>query len=266
MTASRRLKIARRNLRRKKESKKLAKMLKQEMNKSRTLENMLDSPLLRLPGEIRNIIYEYAMMGNVIEEPETTWSYTTAPTTPETKGTVPVALNFLSVSRQVYAETRILLFKHSALKIHDLNNLRTLKRNIISAQWNAITTIILPVEAVSVRCISCHEPFCPTTHCQWSFRKDELDYLEHLPGLQRVIIDWRSRPSMEDDDYERDHIGVLIQEAVAAGDQEVKVVFEGVGQSSDCDDEMWYMADGDDTDESDNMDNGDDYDSDVVFW
>lgn len=194
-----------------------------------TLLNQQNSPLIRLPGELRNMIYAFAFSDNVIEKRDTEHPRTTAqaqPAATDTKKTVPTPLGLLNVSRQIYFECRILIFKLAALRIRDLQHIPDLYRKITDPQWNAITTVRIPMASIQLYCDHCNSPFCPgIDNYAISVRKERLEALSTALGLRRVMIEgYVGTASAISDKLEREDMVRLIQNCV--DDQEVDVVFE----------------------------------------
>jgi hypothetical protein len=134
-----------------------------------TALNQLNSPLLRLPGELRNRIYEYVLGGltirnlenvlsaaHVVHEPVGLEQYgarahgTVVPVYASSDvsdepwyryqpKTVLLHVNLLKVCRQIYSETHLLPFQLNAFEIHH-EKLGHFLGNLTVAQRDAITT------------------------------------------------------------------------------------------------------------------------------
>ncbi|KAF2795811.1 hypothetical protein K505DRAFT_193235, partial [Melanomma pulvis-pyrius CBS 109.77] len=97
--------------------------------------NRKQSPLLHLPAEIRNQIFEYALGGQ-------TWKIGVLKGVGVTNKKKH-ALNLLGVCRQIYAETAIIPFQASTFKASNPRKLCTWLLAISPARREAITTICL---------------------------------------------------------------------------------------------------------------------------
>ncbi len=137
------------------------------------MENQKNSPLLRLPGEIRNRIYEYALGGNTIMIDFETYRTTYIKDEPSKvtpvfkyhctvyneyldpfRGKQPNRVNISSgfglltgVCRQMYLETDTLPFKHNLVCFGSHNimfNMLFMEKRLSRRQLDAITEMILP--------------------------------------------------------------------------------------------------------------------------
>ena len=137
------------------------------------MENQSKSPLLRLPGEIRNLIYEYALGGNTInigfETYRTTYKSNkprevvpifkyhctvfNKPTNPFKMGypsQVKISSNFTTlhnICRQLYLETDILPYQLNIMSFSSYNvmfNLLFMEKRLSRRQLDAITQVMLP--------------------------------------------------------------------------------------------------------------------------
>ncbi|KAI8939958.1 hypothetical protein NX059_003684 [Plenodomus lindquistii] len=207
------------------------KMQDEEQVKSITLLNQETSPLLRIPGELRDLIYTYAFSGSVLEKGVPTDPAHTIvqdePLLPKLEARLPTILGVLGVCRQIYYEARFLLFRLVDLRILDLDSAEDdLYQRITATQWDLITTIRLRAAQLRMFCINCREPFCPSIEKELSLlRKNRLEILSHTPGLQRVVLeDWRRRSSVAMDTEEKDWVASVIRKSV--DDRKLEVVFE----------------------------------------
>ncbi|KAH7076568.1 hypothetical protein BKA63DRAFT_411359, partial [Paraphoma chrysanthemicola] len=112
-------------------------------NKFSTIRNDLNSPLLRLPGEIRNLIYGYVLCEGSYEIRHS-WRNLTFAFYIQRK--VHYRLSLLAVCRRTYEETALLSFslnKFSFVETYALEEY--LIRNLHVAQRNAIRSIGITV-------------------------------------------------------------------------------------------------------------------------
>ncbi|KAF2253549.1 hypothetical protein BU26DRAFT_387494, partial [Trematosphaeria pertusa] len=104
--------------------------------------NQQESPLLQLPPEIRNRIYEYVLGGRTVH-------ITKKPYRPAEGKLLSVSgnekhfLSFLAVSRRLYAETAVLPYKLNTFSAHDPGVLREWLANLLPARRDAVASIRL---------------------------------------------------------------------------------------------------------------------------
>ncbi|KAH6846211.1 hypothetical protein CC77DRAFT_166788 [Alternaria alternata] len=111
------------------------------------LRNQAESPLLRLPGEIRNRIYDYVFRAEciVVLEPGTHTKYICRLYNRGAARSYQPLCTLLQsrlVCRQYYAETRLLVFQNNRLCV-DIWNLRGLLEMIPKDVQNAISTLCI---------------------------------------------------------------------------------------------------------------------------
>ncbi|KAF2270746.1 hypothetical protein CC78DRAFT_596414 [Lojkania enalia] len=156
--------------------------------------NRNESPLLRLPGELRNQIFEYVL--DLGYELRTSNSYI------KRRGMSPIvhagkrnALSLLHVCRQLYDETTILPYTLNTFTFHDLYDVDLWIRKTLPCQLETIKSVGI--------CAS------------WAW-SDALNYydldsqlISKLPGLRKLkisinqfawILHCLSRPQLEDSD------------------------------------------------------------------
>ncbi|KAF1997456.1 hypothetical protein P154DRAFT_578877 [Amniculicola lignicola CBS 123094] len=111
-----------------------------------TKKNEQDSPLLRLPAEIRNTIYGYVLGGKTVTK-EGWEGRMTDKDTFEISGRQSLAL--LGVCRMIYAETAFLPFTLNDFHFDYEEEISMLRASMRTFQWNAITTVVL-FQSVSI--------------------------------------------------------------------------------------------------------------------
>lgn len=133
------------------------------------------SPLLRLPGEIRNRIYKYALCGKhiaflhpLLYMSDDTCSRTSPPIHVRSNS-VPKLLRLTQICRQIHAETDLLVFKANEFRIGNELSFKTFVQSLSQRQLEAITTCVWPR-----RC----ETITDAT-------------ISQLTGLKRIVV-WRS--------------------------------------------------------------------------
>ncbi|KAI8939956.1 hypothetical protein NX059_003682 [Plenodomus lindquistii] len=202
------------------------------------LLNQQASPLLRLPGEIRNSIYSLVLGGITIEvgNPctcgENCTSFDVSIWAHEAPCGSRVHLDLITdillVSRQVYSETKLLLFKLNKISIF-CEDLVSFRRHISRAQWNAIATFKIPQGDVRS---SCNCPNCVIG--DWvsiggasaEVGHPGLKCLSAAVGLELVIVeDWCPHTDEhQDGTTHKKEVTELINKS--AGNREIKVIFE----------------------------------------
>jgi len=129
------------------------------------------SPLvLRLPAELRNIVYDY-VFGNSIY-----------PLAGSHERLTKDALALLYVNRQLYTETALLPYCTGTFASEALNILREFIDRRTPAQLQAINSIQL-------RTLNCQ----PLSTIEWIFTRQAFSCLKRMPGLSRVEIVDRTR-------------------------------------------------------------------------
>ncbi|KAH7069369.1 hypothetical protein FB567DRAFT_598974 [Paraphoma chrysanthemicola] len=115
--------------------------------------NATRSPLLRLPGELRNKIYEYAIGSYYYHLDEVTHSKTEksrwvktvgrAYYSPKDKMPQPTAFHLPEVCRQIYSETATLAYNLNTFILEfDIGGNKDLIKNLLPAQKNAIRSVM----------------------------------------------------------------------------------------------------------------------------
>ncbi|KAF2847889.1 hypothetical protein T440DRAFT_509903 [Plenodomus tracheiphilus IPT5] len=164
-----------------------------------TLLNQKNSPFLRLPSEIRNLIYGFVVEGVITRSfnpkslhfTSTTCSHATPTQKFDSDDESPARfISLLSVCRQINSETYILPFKLNAFGSFRIQDLGDYLNEFAPWQRNAITT---------VRFISqnlCPKPgqlSCGCDLCVYLVHDDEaireaFATLPDLPSLKRIVV------------------------------------------------------------------------------
>jgi hypothetical protein len=100
------------------------------LTNSSAKQSQRDSPLLRLPPEIRNTIFEYALGGRTILLESTPFKY----------GDLK-AVSLLAVSRQIYAETAMILFSANTFSASNPKSMALFLREQASTSVVRVTTV-----------------------------------------------------------------------------------------------------------------------------
>ncbi|KZM18522.1 beta transducin [Ascochyta rabiei] len=93
-----------------------------------------DSKLFRLPAELRNEIYAFALGGN-------TWSINMTEGKPRANNASPHALALLQVNRQIYAEARLFPYLYSTFEGRHNGHLRIWVQSLTHVQRKSITSV-----------------------------------------------------------------------------------------------------------------------------
>lgn len=124
--------------------------------------NARHAPFLRLPGELRNKIYDYALFSERIN-----WDYSS--------GTI--ATELPQVCRQIHREVRSLVFTSCTFRM-TVWDLPDFLKSIGREQWRLIQSLVL--------CTTSNSCGDYMLKLFYGNRKDLS--LEHLPNIKRVII------------------------------------------------------------------------------
>jgi hypothetical protein len=223
-----------------------------------TALNQRNSPLLRLPGELRNQIYEYVIGGLTIDS-LTKYARTRRGVHPREAPGAPVlgqriivsklvdrtpdcsshtvvsqALGFLTVCRRVFSEAHLMPFTLSTLAIRPVD-LEPFLDELTAAQRNAITTYKVSKSVATTT---------PRSLGDWNFeynyrnsyrRRSEaedtflywsdLDVLSTVRGLERVLVgNQYYKDLLAYEELDREMIVAKIQEYV--GGRIVQVEFD----------------------------------------
>jgi hypothetical protein len=106
-----------------------------------SLRNNHDSPLLRLPGELRNHIYDY-IFNEEIEFDTLACPFTPAYWTADGMDEVPTWYTMLFICRKIHVETALLPFTH-LLVVYDVHLLESVSASFSPAQRRAIKSVRL---------------------------------------------------------------------------------------------------------------------------
>jgi hypothetical protein len=178
------------------------------------MQNQRDSPLLRMPPEIRNRIYDFALGGNtfVLLKDDDTEKIVN-----KTKSKNALAL--LAVSRQLYAETALLPFSLNVFSSVSPSRLRSWASEIQPVHRNNITALKL---------VTCF--FKVSTDfevCSHYFGKPKDWIFSELPSLRHIhlrIVLFNYTKNTEKDVRARFSVnGELLEHLLAASSKEVKV-------------------------------------------
>ena len=93
-----------------------------------------ESPLLRLPAEIRNMIYAHTLGGH-------SWSISMSGGKPHADNHTKQALALLQVNRQIYSETHLHPYLHNTFEGRHIGHLREWIQSLSNVQRNSISTI-----------------------------------------------------------------------------------------------------------------------------
>ncbi|KAF1832936.1 hypothetical protein BDW02DRAFT_624666, partial [Decorospora gaudefroyi] len=146
--------------------------------------NQRDSPLLRLPAELRNKIYRFVLGGNHIRPYCETvmgvwevsfpgWAYSR------------LQLALLEVCRQVYAETKLLPFSLNRFVGYPEHMFELLATSLTPTQANALKTVYFYVDQFGIYGLG-DMPHCGLT--RW-FTVNLME-LGKYEGLQKVGLVW----------------------------------------------------------------------------
>jgi hypothetical protein len=174
-----------------------------------------ESLLFKLPGELRNLIYAYALA-------DTTWLINIRGTIDNPPSN---ALSLLLVSRDIYAETRLLQFVYHTFSASHWLGIAHFLRGKHTAQRNAVTTV-----EIRFRFPSLYIWKTGGEEKSWLVSK-EMAFL-WLEGVEYIRLVGRTGREMED------HIDVFdrVKEGIAGMRQGVRIDTEyDVGEM------MWVM-------------------------
>ncbi|KAI4651713.1 uncharacterized protein J4E79_009194 [Alternaria viburni] len=181
--------------------------------------NQRESAFLRLPGEIRNQIYAYVFRDTTIPKFSQMFKADL-----ERRLPVPADLRLLTVSRQVYAETRLLPFKLYAFQILP-RGISTFINRLSNEQRDAITTF-----RVTRRAFEFPSGVVPVTdrHPVQNDALAALRTLETMRGLQRIVIYGCVSRDTENKNVWTQHLEKEMSAYIrrCAGNPEIRVVFE----------------------------------------
>jgi hypothetical protein len=134
--------------------------------------NQLNSPLLRLPGEIRNRIYEYTFSESVVvvSDGYANRSYTRKNNTP---------LHILATCQQIRHEATSFFWKHCTIDAQRSRYLGDVKKAMGSENCARVTSLNMREGAVAV-------------YIRYNLNKSRTKrfHLEDFPAVQRICV-WR---------------------------------------------------------------------------
>ncbi|KAH7408373.1 hypothetical protein DE146DRAFT_372209 [Phaeosphaeria sp. MPI-PUGE-AT-0046c] len=183
---------------------------------SRAARNRLRSPLLRLPGELRNRVYELAMSDTVVSVfpsvkphvPYQLHAHLSGHAT-DYVGALGMSLvtNLSRVCRQIAAETRLLAFQSATFYIHSDGSFISFIDSLSNAKRGAISTIQISTPDAyaggtlwcSVKSSVGNDDYSQQIHLdylEWSWHLS----LERLTGLKQVVVE-------EDEQWVYDKVG-----------------------------------------------------------
>jgi hypothetical protein len=158
--------------------------------------NATTSPLLRLPGEIRNFIYEYVFREDARYNLAAKTFPKEQPTLEDVRDirlfpVVPHRLALVRTCRQLYIETALLPLQFNTF-VFRLHNFRDFGSSQLTlAQRNAIRAIEIRMVAGSKGWLfmSVHGSLWSKTSKEVAIAADDLSFRTLLPGLQNVKIE-----------------------------------------------------------------------------
>lgn len=143
----------------------------------------IESPLLRLPRELRNRIYFYVFTGEQFQMERQGFNTLMFPYIDRRQKTISqlYCLGLLSVCRQIHAEAALSSFTIGTIVIDNIETLEELQYRLTAAQRSAIRTLrlVTPLggNANIVRLFVSKS------------RKRELWLRNYLPGVRKVVIE-----------------------------------------------------------------------------
>ncbi|KAF2831380.1 hypothetical protein CC86DRAFT_401910 [Ophiobolus disseminans] len=136
-----------------------------------------ESPLLRLPPELRRQIWELVLGGHVLScnaiSSSPRFSARTAPLTTSSK----CVLDLLRTCRQIYSETTLIPYTHNTFHFPDVSNAHHRVWNLQAFQKRLITDIQFETNRIT-----------GLSHLDGPILRNEEFKLDYLPGLQRIRI------------------------------------------------------------------------------
>ncbi|KAF2445478.1 hypothetical protein P171DRAFT_265954 [Karstenula rhodostoma CBS 690.94] len=173
-----------------------------------TKRNSTESPLFRLPGEIRNMIYDYATghyniyhtcEGRLIVGPIDPWDWRHAfvefPSAPS-------LLALTLVCRQTYLEARLHVFANNTFDTKNFFYFRRRVDKLTTAQKNAIATITCAFDCMGKIGFNVFRLTNTIDHTENFLVKPYLDILPAFVGLKRVFVD-SSKMTRRNDEYKK---------------------------------------------------------------
>ncbi|KAF9732882.1 hypothetical protein PMIN07_007212 [Paraphaeosphaeria minitans] len=173
-----------------------------------TKRNSTESPLLRLPGEIRNMIYGYVTGhyniyhtsdGRLMVGPIDPWDWRHAfvefPS-------VPSLLTLTLVCRQTYIESRMHVFANNTFDTKNFFYFRRRVEKLSTEQKHAISTITLAFDCLGKVGLNVYHltgSIEPTEHF---LVKPYLELLPEFVGLKGVVVD-STKITQPDDEYKK---------------------------------------------------------------
>ncbi|KAL1595211.1 hypothetical protein SLS60_009899 [Paraconiothyrium brasiliense] len=159
-----------------------------------TQRNSTQSPLLRLPGEIRNLIYAYSTgqyniyhttTGSLIVGPVDPWDWRHAFVEfPSVTGLLSLTL----VCRQTYLEARLHVFANNTFDTKNFFYFRHCADKLNKEQKNAITTITCDFDCLGTVGFNVFRLTGTIDHTEHFLVKPYLKVLPALTGLKRMVI------------------------------------------------------------------------------
>ncbi|KAJ4347140.1 uncharacterized protein N0V89_011078 [Didymosphaeria variabile] len=170
--------------------------------------NSTQSPLLRLPGEIRNLIYAYSTghyiiyhtsAGRLIVGPADPWDWRHAFVEfPSVTGLLSLTL----VCRQTYLEARLDVFTNNTFDTKNFFYFRRCADRLTKEQKNAITTTTCDFDCMGKIGSNVFPLTGTIDYTEHFLIKPYLDVLLRFTGLKRVVMD-SSKVRLEDDNWKR---------------------------------------------------------------
>jgi hypothetical protein len=165
-----------------------------------TIKNQLKSPLLRLPAELRNNIYEYVCGGLIIcptaieASPYRLWSRHQRDSLDSDWKPLESPTKYLLVCRQMHAEMALLVLKLNDFGFLHFRYFSHFVSRLSEQQRAAITSVIFAlidnnvsrvIEQQAKAWIYAVRPF----ECRGVFDRNMSFPLERLPGLTRMVVE-----------------------------------------------------------------------------
>ncbi|KAF2831016.1 hypothetical protein CC86DRAFT_281657, partial [Ophiobolus disseminans] len=186
--------------------------------------NQQESPFLRLPGELRNRVYHYALSDVVLSVYRSGTPPTYLQVIPHSAS---AAASKFAVCRQVHAETHLLLFQLTTFLVYSDGSFAEFVNHLTDAQRHALAIVQISTQDANVGGKLWHSvtQFPGSDDAAQTDHLDLLEWAHHLafdqlPGLKRVLVEEESQWTYVGD---RD---AMLRAGVAYGvkDRDVEIV------------------------------------------
>jgi hypothetical protein len=176
------------------------KVIRKPLTPNRTLKNQLQSPLLRLPPELRNKIYDYVCGGLTVcptkmnTPPYRLWSrYTKDRLTSDWKP-LPNPTSYLLVCRQMYSEMALLPLKLNDFEIFHFRSSSQFIGQLSTEQRNAIDSVSFTLDPMTTNEIlrqqsKAHIHAAESKKALGAFDHSIMLPLKKLAGLRRMVVE-----------------------------------------------------------------------------